>query len=110
MRGDCDAMSRNKWKINMWGGIIGDTVLLYELPETMNSAQYLLFLGGNLPQLLAGVNPQPTWFQQDGAPCHSSGDITNFLNAQYGQQWLGRYGPVRWPPRSPDLTPLDYYL
>ena len=23
---------------------------------------------------------------------------------------LGRGGPVAWPPRSPDLTPLDYYL
>lgn len=27
---------QQRWKINMWGGIIGDTVLLYELPETMN--------------------------------------------------------------------------
>lgn len=25
-----------RWKINMWGGIIGDCILLYELPETMN--------------------------------------------------------------------------
>jgi len=25
-------------------------------------------------------------------------------------RWLGRRGPVAWPPRSPDLTPLDYYL
>src|SRR5215469_12725777 len=24
--------------------------------------------------------------------------------------WLGRLGPVAWPPRSPDLTPLDYYI
>ena len=25
-------------------------------------------------------------------------------------RWLGRGGPVTWAPRSPDLTPLDYYL
>jgi hypothetical protein len=25
-------------------------------------------------------------------------------------RWLGRGGPVAWPQRSPDLTPLDYYL
>lgn len=25
-------------------------------------------------------------------------------------QWIGRYGPVRWPARSPDLTPLDFFL
>jgi len=23
---------------------------------------------------------------------------------------IGRGGPVLWPPRSPDLTPLDFYL
>lgn len=27
---------QNKWKINVWGGIIGDHVILYELPETMD--------------------------------------------------------------------------
>ncbi|KAF2888020.1 hypothetical protein ILUMI_18153 [Ignelater luminosus] len=24
--------------------------------------------------------------------------------------WIGRGGPTSWPPRSPDLTPLDYCL
>ena len=23
---------------------------------------------------------------------------------------MGQYGPTRWPPRSPDLTPLDFFL
>ncbi|GBN64717.1 hypothetical protein AVEN_201404-1 [Araneus ventricosus] len=32
------------------------------------------------------------------------------LNATYGQQWIGRGGPVLWPARSPDLTCLDYFL
>ena len=25
-------------------------------------------------------------------------------------QWIGRRGAVEFPPRSPDLTPLDFYL
>ncbi|KAJ8866390.1 hypothetical protein PR048_032233 [Dryococelus australis] len=25
-------------------------------------------------------------------------------------QWIGRGGPIAWPARSPDLTPLDYFL
>ncbi|KOC59408.1 hypothetical protein WH47_11037, partial [Habropoda laboriosa] len=25
-------------------------------------------------------------------------------------RWIGRGGPVAWPPRSPDLNPLDYFL
>jgi len=32
------------------------------------------------------------------------------LNESFPNPWLGRGGPVAWPPRSPDLTPLDYYL
>jgi len=25
-------------------------------------------------------------------------------------RWIGRRGAVEFPPRSPDLTPLDFYL
>ena len=25
-------------------------------------------------------------------------------------RWIGRDGPTPWPPRSPDLTPLDFFL
>ena len=26
------------------------------------------------------------------------------LNGLFGDQWIGRFGPHRWPPLSPDLT------
>jgi hypothetical protein len=25
-------------------------------------------------------------------------------------RWAGRDRPIQWPPRSPDLTPLDFFL
>ncbi|KYN06954.1 hypothetical protein ALC62_02077, partial [Cyphomyrmex costatus] len=25
-------------------------------------------------------------------------------------RWIGRRGAIEWPPRSPDLTPLDFFL
>ncbi|KAJ4447604.1 hypothetical protein ANN_09611 [Periplaneta americana] len=25
-------------------------------------------------------------------------------------RWIGRTGPIRWPPRSPDLTPLIFFF
>ena len=47
----------------------------------------------------------------DGAPPHNAAVITNMLNERYGDRWIGLNFPtVRFPPRSPDLTPLDYYL
>ena len=27
-----------------------------------------------------------------------------------GDRWVGRGGPISWAPRSPDLTPLDFFL
>ena len=36
--------------------------------------------------------------------------MRDYLNESFPNRWLGRGGPVAWPPRSPDLTPLHYYL
>ena len=32
------------------------------------------------------------------------------LNEVFPNRWIGRGGPISWPPRSPDITPLDYFL
>ena len=36
--------------------------------------------------------------------------MRNYLNTRFGHRWIGRGGPQAWPPRSPDLNPLDFYL
>lgn len=46
----------------------------------------------------------------DGCPAHYSRIVREYLNEAYPDHWIGRQGPVAWPPRSPDMTPLDYYL
>lgn len=50
------------------------------------------------------------WYQHDGAPPHRARGVSNWLNTHFGVQWMGMWGPVAWPPRSPDLTPLDFYF
>lgn len=32
------------------------------------------------------------------------------LDEKLPDSWIGRGGPTRWPARSPDLTPLDFFL
>jgi len=32
------------------------------------------------------------------------------LDATFPNRWIGRDGPTPWPPRSPDITPLDLFL
>src|SRR5215475_8559763 len=48
-------------------------------------------------------------FEQDGAPPHFHRDVTTFLDETFPGRWVGRGGPTAWPPRSPDLTPLDFF-
>ncbi|KAJ4442536.1 hypothetical protein ANN_04123 [Periplaneta americana] len=46
----------------------------------------------------------------DGASPHFDRRVRNRLNATFPDRWIGRGGPVPWPPRSPDLSPLDFFL
>ncbi|GFX40275.1 hypothetical protein TNCV_4319081 [Trichonephila clavipes] len=50
------------------------------------------------------------WFQQDGATCHTARATIDLLKDTFGDSLISRFGPVNWPPRSCDLTPLDYFL
>ena len=36
--------------------------------------------------------------------------ITSTLHTGYPNRWIGRGGLVPWAARSPDLTPLEYFL
>ena len=50
------------------------------------------------------------YFQQDGAPPHYTLAVRNYLEEQFQGRVIGRRGNIEWPPRSPDLTPLDFFV
>jgi len=61
------------------------------------------------------VSPQLEEFQpwiifQDGVLPHWGSHVRRFLDAAFPNRWIGRDGPTPWPPRSPDITPLDFFL
>ncbi|GFX20975.1 transposable element Tc3 transposase [Trichonephila clavipes] len=56
------------------------------------------------------VGGMELWFQQDGATCHTARATIDLLKDTFGDRLISRFGPVNWPPRSCDLTPLDYFL
>jgi len=33
-----------------------------------------------------------------------------FFDATFPNRWIGRDGLTPWPPRSPDITPFDFFL
>jgi len=44
------------------------------------------------------------WFQQDACPSHTWRLARAALNAMFPNKWIGKYDPINYPPRSPDLT------
>lgn len=50
-------------------------------------------------------------FMQDGAPPHFANKVKDWLTATVKGRWMGRGSPtLPWPPYSPDLNPLDFFL
>nr|XP_018913457.1 PREDICTED: uncharacterized protein LOC109041542 [Bemisia tabaci] len=103
-------------KINVWCGILGDKIVgPFFMEENLTGPLYLTLLEEAIvPRIVEIVEASDQdfdpWFQQDGAPAHFSLAVRNYLNAEFPGRWIGRRGAIEWPPRSPDLTPLDYFL
>ncbi|GFV24476.1 uncharacterized protein TNCV_3955111 [Trichonephila clavipes] len=77
---------------------------------TVNGDRYrALIITFFIPEL-NNHDVQELWFQQDGATCHTARSTIDLLKDTLGDRLNSRFGPVNWPPRSCDLTPLDYFL
>lgn len=104
-----------RYSLNVWAGILNDTILgPFSIDGYLNGLTYLNFLEINLEDILDEL-PLATirnleWYQQDGAAPHNAHIVKNYLDLRFRNSWMGTYGPVRWPARSPCLSPLDYFL
>jgi len=47
---------------------------------------------------------------QEGALPHFSCFVTDVLNERFPDAWFGSGTPIPWPPRSPVLFALDFFL
>lgn len=50
------------------------------------------------------------WFQQDGATAHTSNTAMPVLRELFPNKLISQRGDIPWPPRSPDLTPMNFFL
>lgn len=109
-----EVCKQRPWSVNVWCGLIDNKIIgPYFIDGTLNRRKYEQILIEVLPQLLEDIPlyvRQTMWYQQDGCPAHSAQNITEILNRTFGNHWIGRRGNHKWPARSPDLTPLDFYL
>ena len=105
---------QTRFNVNIWGGIRGDYLLgPVIIPDCLNGAVYLEFLPNMLPLVMEEMPlaiRREMWFQHDGDPAHFGLQVRAHLNRICSEKWIARGGPVAWPARSPDLTPLDFFL
>ncbi|CAH1962421.1 unnamed protein product [Acanthoscelides obtectus] len=80
-------------KLNVWANTIDPA--LTAIIENQNDRRYIA------NRLI---------FQQDGAPPHYALRVRKYLDQTFPDRWIGRRGAIEWPPRSPDLSPLDFFM
>ena len=47
---------------------------------------------------------------QDGATCHATILVREWLSDKFGDRIISRFAARPWPSRSPCLSPLDYWF
>ncbi|GFW36625.1 DUF4817 domain-containing protein [Trichonephila clavipes] len=104
-------------KLTVWcalwaGGIIGPYFFKNDEGHnvTVNGDRYRAMITNFCIPGINNHDVQELWFRQDGATCHTARATIDLLKDTFGDHLISRFGPVNWPPRFCDLTPLDYFL
>jgi hypothetical protein len=110
----CAEKSQSALSVSVWAGMSENHVFgPYFFPSTVTGDSYRAILCEFfLPNLLESLGnaENEVWFHQDGAPAHVANDTKAFLASVFGTNIISRDFVHEWPPRSPDLTPCDFYL
>lgn len=107
--------SQYSQKVNVWCAIV-DTQIIGPVFffNTLNAERFLIFLNTELMDAIDDlplIMRRELYFQLDGASVHNSRIVRGWLDENFPLRWIGRNSPlIKWPPRSPDITPLDFFL
>lgn len=110
--------------VSVWCGFTTEFIIgpyFYEEPSnngfsrvTITGSRYLNMLGSFvIPSLIEHGGLERIIYQQDGAPAHITRGVLKFLDdnfGNFGNNIISRGCEMEWPPRSPDLTPADFWL
>jgi hypothetical protein len=61
------------------------------------------------PENPESLNFYSVIFQQDDPPNNFVVILRDYLINSFRNMWIGRAAPKHWAPRSPDMTPLDFF-
>ena len=103
---------QRSFSLYVLSGMLGKRLIgPFVFDNNLTGNTYEAFPRNELPGFLEDIPlmiMNQMYFQHDGATPHYTNRVRELLHELFPNRWLGRSGPVSWPPRSPDLTPLDY--
>lgn len=104
-----------KWLLVMYVGLdassanISVKTTLGRLALVQNYIYRLMIINRFWPKL-DDMDTDGMWFQQNGATCHTTHATLKGLHERSRGMIISRGVNLNWPPRSSELTPLDFFL
>jgi hypothetical protein len=107
-----EPIKHTKTGISVWCGIHGTGLIgPFFFDEIITAANYQFLLKERVwPILEARGIAKTVFFQYDGAPAHTAQTTVDMLATLTDGKLVSQKTPIPWPPRSPDLTPPDFFL
>lgn len=100
-------------KLNVWVGLLNDNIIgPFFIDDTLTGEKYLNMLQNQIVPAVQAlpINFGEVWFQQDGCPAHNARAVKRYLETTFPNRLISTRGTINWPPRSPDLSPNDFFL
>ena len=102
-------------QLMVWVGLTRTGVVLgpHFAERNLDTREYLRIIRYNVVQRdfrIHNVDRNVMWWQQDGAPSHTSNATIRYLRGEFPDRLMSKRGDWPWPPRSPDLTVCDFFL
>ena len=105
--------SLNIQKIEVWAALSATQLFgPYFYSDTINQSKYREILTkfvNDLENVFGFEICNSVWFQQDGASSHTAADTIRYVTSLFGNRTIGKNLAINWPPRSPDLSTLDFF-
>ena len=98
--------------INVWGAVWNEEIVGPVFFETaVTSEEYLELLSKYVyPYIVTQLSAHDLIFQQDGTRPYFTEEVRADLNTHLPKKWIGRRGPIEWPPKSQDLSPMNFFV
>ena len=107
-------------KLTVWIGLFGNGQIIgpFFFNRNIYGLNYLQMINNDvIPQLQQHFQRQLSWgsipkfvMGTRWRPAHRLSAVRERLRELFGQRVIALYHNVEWPPRSPDLTPYDFFL